>query len=100
MSRAVATAFFGAAFALGALGACSGGGGSTTAATPACPLFAKLVQTGDSVARADVADPVKFDATLRQAVTQYVRTARRLRAALPARLRGDVDWLVAAAQQY
>ena len=97
MSRAVATTVFGAAFVLSA---CSGGGRSSSAATPACPLFAKLVQTGDSVARADVADPVKFDATLRDAVTQYVRTARRLRAAVPARLQGDVDRLVAAAQQH
>src|SRR5438128_7348788 len=96
MHRAVATAVVGVAFVLGA---CSGGGNSSTA-TPACPLIAKLAQTGDTVARADVADPVKFDATLRRAVVQYVRTARRLRDAVPARLRGDVDRLVAAAQQY
>jgi hypothetical protein len=96
MARAVVTAVVGAAFALGA---CSGGGNSV-AATPACPLFAKLAQTGETVARADVADPVEFDATLHRAVTQYVRTARRLRNAVPGRLRGDVDRLVAAAQQY
>lgn len=97
MPRAVATAVVGVALALSA---CSGGGGSPVAATQTCALLAQLARTGDAVASADVADPAKFDATLRRAVTQYVRTARQLREEVPASLRDDVDRLVAAAQQY
>ena len=70
------------------------------AATSACPLLAQLAKTGETVARADVADPAKFDATLRSAVTEYVRTAQRLRSAVPLALRADVERLVAAAEQY
>ncbi len=82
------------------LGACSGGNGKSIAATTACPLLAQLAQTGDRVARADVSDPATFDATLRTAVTQYVRTAKRLRSAVPLGLRGDVERIVAAAEQH
>ena len=81
------------------LGACSGGNGKSIATT-ACPLLAQLAETGNRVARADVSDPAKFDATLRSAVTQYVRTAQRLRSTVPLGLRVDVERIVAAAQQY
>ena len=97
MPRAVATAVVGVVLAISA---CSGGGGNPIAATKTCALLAQLVRTGDAVASADVADPVKFDTTLRRAVGQYVRAARQLRAEVPARLHDDVDRLVAAAQQY
>ena len=97
MPRAVATAVVGAALAISA---CSGGGGNPIAATKTCALLAQLARTGEAVASADVADPVKFDATLRRAVGRYVRAARQLRDEVPASLRDDVDRLVAAAQQY
>jgi hypothetical protein len=97
MSRAVASAVLGATLVLGA---CSGGSGKSIAVTTACPLLAQLAQTGDTVAQADVADPVKFDTTLHSAVTEYVRTAQRLRPVVPLGLRGDVDRIVAAAEQY
>ena len=82
------------------LSACGGGGGNSIGATSPCPLLAQLAKTGDTVARADVADPAKFDATLRSAVKEYVRVARRLRSAVPLGLRADVELLVAAAEQY
>ena len=97
MSRAVAAALVGAALVLSG---CSGGGGSTVAKSSACPLLAQLAQTGETVAKADVADPEKFDATLHSAVAEYVRTARRLRSALPLGLRADVERILAAAQEY
>jgi hypothetical protein len=97
MPRAVATAVVGVVLAISA---CSGGGGNPIAATKTCALLAQLARTGDAVASADVTDPVKFDATLRRAVGQYVRAARKLRDEVPARLRDDVDRLVAAVQQY
>ena len=97
MTRVVATAVIGATLVLSA---CSGGVGASIAATTACPLLAQLTKTAETVARADVSDPVKFDATLRSAVAKYVRTAQRLRAVVPLGLRGDVERIVAAAQQY
>ena len=96
MTRAVAAAIVGAALVLSA---CSNGGTSAAAASP-CPLLAELARTGDSVATADVADPAKFDETLRSAVADYVRTARSLRSAVPPALRPDVERLVAAAEAY
>jgi hypothetical protein len=97
MSRAAATAVVGVALALSA---CGGGGGNSFGATSPCPLLAQLAKTGETVAQADVADPAKFDATLRSAVKEYVRIARRLRSAVPLGLRADVELLVAAAEQY
>jgi len=97
MSRAVATAVLGVALALSA---CGGGNGNSLTTSGACPLLAQLAKTGDTVARADVADPAKFNATLHTAVAEYVRTARRLRSAVPLRLRGDVERILAAAEQY
>jgi hypothetical protein len=97
MIRALATVVLGAALVLSA---CSGGNAKSSTATSACPLLGQLAQTGETVARADVADPAKFDATLHAAVDRYVRTAQRLRSTVPVRLRGDVERLVAAAQQY
>ena len=79
-----------------ALAGCSGGASGPVAV---CPLLAELGQTGQTVARADVSDPDTFDRTLREAIAQYVRTARKLRDAVPAARRGDVDRMIAAAQQ-
>src|SRR6476660_4305564 len=97
MIRALAAAVFGAALVLSA---CSGGSAKSAGSTSPCVLLAELAQTGDTVARADIGDPAKFDATLHAAVNRYVRTAQLLRSTVPARLRGDVERLVAAAQQY
>ena len=88
------------ALALASVGACSGSKGLPVSATPACPLLAQLAETGKAVAHADVGDPEHFDATLKTAVTDYVRIARRLQAVVPIRLRSDVARLEAAAQQY
>ena len=66
------------------------------AGASACPLLAQLAKTGETVAKADVTDPGKFNATLRSAVDEYVRTARRLRGAVPLGLRADVERLLAA----
>jgi hypothetical protein len=97
MIRALATVVLGVALVLTA---CAGANGKSSAATSACPLLAELAQTGETVARADIADPAKFDATLHAAVDRYVRTAQRLQSTVPVRLRSDVERLVAAAQQY
>jgi hypothetical protein len=97
MSRAVAAAVFGVALTLTA---CSGSSRALpNTGTPACPLLAQLAQTGQTVARADVADPEKFDATLKTAVADYVRIARRLEVVVPLRLRSDVAKLETAAQE-
>jgi hypothetical protein len=97
MIRARATAVLGAVLVLSA---CAGSTAKSAGSTNPCVLLAQLAQTGETVARADIADPAKFDATLHAAVNRYVRTAQRLRSTVPARLRGDVERLVAAAQQY
>ena len=65
---------------------------------PACALLAKLAQTGQTVENADVSDPTAFQATLQSAVKTYLRTARQLRVAVPARLTADVDRMIAAAR--
>src|SRR5215210_2752760 len=97
MTRAVATVAIGAALVLSG---CAGGDANSTATTTACPLLEQLAQAGETVAKADITDPAAFDATLQSAVAKYVRTARELRTAVPLGLRGDVEALVAAAQQY
>jgi hypothetical protein len=83
-----------------ALAGCSGGGPNLFDAAPACRLLEQLAQTGQTVASADVSDPTAFDATLRDAIAKYVRTAKQLRAAVPSRLRDDVERMIAAAQQH
>ena len=94
MSWAVVSALVGAAVVLAG---CSGGGSASPyGAAPACPLLAELARTGQTVARADVSDPVAFDAKLRTAVTRYVHTATELRAALPEHLRPDVERMIGA----
>jgi hypothetical protein len=97
MSRAVVA---GVALIAVALAGCSGSGSAIRpfGAAPACPLLAQLARTGESVQHADVADPDTFEATLRSAVVSYVRTAQRLRTAVPTRLRTDVDRMISAAQ--
>jgi hypothetical protein len=97
MIRGLATVLLGAVLVLSA---CAGGNAKSVASTSPCALLAELAQTGETVARVDVADPAKFDTTLRSAVDRFVFTAQRLRSSLPLRLRGDVERLVAAAQQY
>ncbi len=75
-----------------------GGSGKLATSTPACALLAQLAATAQTVAHADVADPDAFEAQLDTAVTEYVRTARRLRSMVPANLRVDFDRLATAAQ--
>jgi hypothetical protein len=81
------------------LSGCSGGSATALGASKACPLLAQLARTGETVARADVSDPAVFDHTIRSATTEYVRTARKLRDAVPERLRADVERMIAAVQQ-
>jgi hypothetical protein len=95
MSRAVVAGVLGVALALGGCG----GKAAPYGAAPACPLLADLAQTGQTVARADVSDPAVFDATMRDATKAYVKTATKLRDAVPANLKGDVEAMIAAAQQ-
>jgi len=97
MHRALATAAVGVALVLCA---CSGGDPKAIAVESPCPLLAQLAKTGETVARADVGDPAKFNATLHSAVKEYVRTAKRLRGAVPLGLRADVERVLAAAEQY
>ena len=98
MTRAVVAGWVGLAVVLAA---CSGTGTATRpfGPPPACPLLAQLAATGERVARANVADPDAFDATLRSAVATYVRAARGLRVAVPVTLRPDVDRMITAAEQ-
>ena len=79
-----------------ALSGCSAGSTGASGASKACPLLDRLARTGEAVARADVSDPSAFDRTIRDATTEYVRTARELRDAVPAGLRADVDRMIAA----
>jgi hypothetical protein len=98
MSRAVVAVVVGVTIALAA---CSSGGGSANpfGAAAACPILARLAQAGQTVAHANVSDPEAFETTLRTAVANYVRAAQGLRRAVPARLRHDVDRMIAAAQR-
>ena len=83
-----------------AVASCSGNSGAQPfAKAPACALLAKLAQTGQTVQNADVSDPAAFQATLQTAVKSYVRTARQLRSAVPARLSSDVDRMIAAVSE-
>ena len=102
MSRAAITTLAAASVTISLVFAgCSGGTGNhSTAGSPLCGLLEQMAQTGQTVARADVTDPAKFDTTLRAAVTDYVRIAHRLRSAVPNRLRPNVDRLATAVQQY
>jgi hypothetical protein len=95
MSRAVLAGVLGVALALTGCGGTSHPYG----AAPACSLLADLAATGQTVARADVADPDAFDAALRDATKQYVQTANKLRAAVPANLKGDVERMITAARE-
>ncbi len=100
MARAVVAGIVGLCVALGVALAGCGGSASPFGAAPACPLLAELAQSGQKVASADVSDPDAFDTTLREAIASYVRTARKLRDAVPERLQGDVDRMIAAAEQH
>jgi hypothetical protein len=95
MSRAVAAGVIGVALALTG---CSGKD-NRYGAQPACPLLADLVEVGQTVARADVSDPTAFDTALRDAIKDYVRTATKLRDAVPENLKGDVERMITAAEQ-
>ena len=98
MFRAVGAGVVVLALAL-ALSACAGGSAGAFGASKACPLLADLARTGQSVAGADVSDPAQFDHTIRDATTEYVRTARKLRDAVPAGLRPDVERMIAAVER-
>ena len=81
------------------LSGCSGGSADAFHGSKACPLLSQLADTGETVARADVSDPVAFDHTVRDATVEYVRTGRELRDVVPSALRADVDRMIAAVQQ-
>jgi len=85
------------------LGACSGTVGSDSSRSggaPACSFIARLDAIANSVARADVHDPVAFKATLDRAVSEYVKSVRRLRAVAPVNLRAGLERVEADVQQY
>jgi hypothetical protein len=86
------------------IGACSAGGGSDSALASGpdktCTLISQLAATADTVNRADIADPEKFNAALDDAVAKYVRTIDDLRRAVPSTLRESLDRLQAAVEQY
>jgi hypothetical protein len=67
---------------------------------PACPLLAQLAHTGQTVAHANVSDPDEFEATLQAAVATYLQTAKRLQAAVPARLQADVKRMIVAVRAH
>ena len=100
MVRAVGAGVVMLALAVGVCSGCSGGSADANGSSNVCPLLADLAQTGQTVARADVSDPAAFDHTLRDATTQYVRTARELRDAVPGALRPDVERMIAAVEQH
>jgi hypothetical protein len=79
---------------------CSGGGKASSSDSAPCSILAELAQTGQTVASANLSDPSAFDKTLRTAVVSYVRTARRLREAVPENLRPQVTLMIAAAEQH
>ena len=83
-----------------ALAGCAGGSADAVGASKACPLLADLARTGQAVARADVSDPAAFDHTIRDATTEYVRTARKLHDAVPPALRPDVERMIAAVERH
>ena len=47
-----------------------------------------------------MADPAAFERTLSDAIAKYVDTARKLRDAVPAALRADVDRMIGAAEHH
>jgi hypothetical protein len=101
MFRAVTVVVVGVAFAGTAfVSGCSGGGKAAPYGdAPACPILAELIQTGQTVANADVSDPTVFDKTLRTALAKYVSTARQLREAVPDNLRPSVTLMIDAAER-
>jgi hypothetical protein len=83
-----------------AVGGCAGGSADAVGPSRACPLLADLAQTGQTVARADVSDPAAFDHTIRDATTEYVRTARQLHDAVPPALHPAVERMIAAVERH
>ena len=83
-----------------AVAGCSGGGKASSSDSAPCSILAELAQTGQTVATANVSDPAAFDKTLRAAVVKYVKTAQRLREAVPENLRPQVTLIIAAVEQH
>jgi hypothetical protein len=86
-----------------ALASCSGVTGSKTGAPSrpsTCTYVAKLDDIANTVARADVHDPVVFKQTLATAVSQYVTNVRELRAVAPVELHPGLDRVESDVQQF
>ena len=87
------------------LASCSSGasGSSKSSASgglSACAYIGKLDEIANSVAQADVHDPVAFPKTLKTAVRDYVTNLRGLRGVAPAELAASLDRVQADVQQY
>jgi hypothetical protein len=83
-----------------AVAGCSGGGKASSSDSAPCSILAELAHAGQTVATADVSDPATFDRTLRVAIVKYVKTARRLREAVPENLRPQVTLIIAAVERH
>ena len=100
-ARLVATIVTGATALALVVVACNGGDGAPDARSSAvCPLLDRLGQAGQTVERADVADPDEFAAALDDAVAQYVSTVSKLRPLVPEELHDDLDRLEAAVRRH
>jgi hypothetical protein len=78
----------------------TGGAKPTASGKPVtCTYIAKLDDIANTVAEADVHDPVTFDATLQTAVNDYVANVRRLRAIAPSDLSPSLQRVEADVQQ-
>ena len=86
-----------------ALASCSGVAGSKSASSShpsACTYVTKLDDIANTVAGADVRDPVAFKKTLATAVSQYVTNVRGLRAVAPVDLHEGLDRVEADVSQF
>ncbi|MCZ7535742.1 MAG: hypothetical protein M5T61_07300 [Acidimicrobiia bacterium] len=82
--------------------ACSGdndGIAETAAEEVACPLMERLRAAGDTVASADLSDPVAFDQALDDAVADYLSTLDSLAEVVPEELQADLATLRSSVEQ-
>jgi len=89
--------------AAASLASCSSGGGAKSSSPrrpSACSYVAKLDDIANSVARADVRDPVAFNKTLDTAAHDYVTNVRELAAVAPPELQGGLQRVAADVQQF
>ena len=93
----------GMSVALVLLAGCSkvtGSKSSTPGKPVACTYVAKLDTIADTVAKADVGDPDRFNQTLQTAVQDYVANVRLLQTSAPADLSASLARVAADVQQF